>query len=362
MNNAIPEIHEDAATLEQRMLHERNAQLKQRLHMLWLLKTGQCTTRGEVAFHLAVHRKTVGRWLNQYATEGLEALLTLGTPGAPQGQRSLSEEIMAALKEQLQDTHGFVGYTALHHWVQQEHEVQIPYQTFWRIVRYELKAKLKVPRKSHIKKDQQEVQAFREELPEHLSRLAEQSKNAEQNKSDAGKSYERVRVLVQDESRFGLLPMTQRRLTARGVKPIQEVYPRYKSYYLYGAIEPLTGDAFFLELPALDSDWFQGFLDELADTTPEDFLILILDNGAFHKAERLEIPDNMALLFLPPYSPELNPIERFWQHLKKQVAFPLFETLEQLKDAVAHQLKKCDAKLRASITGFQFIIDAVNGI
>lgn len=106
MYNAMPEIAEDAETLEQRMGHGRNAHLKQRLQMLWLLKSRQCITRGDVALHLAVHRKTVGTWLHLYATEGLDALLTLGSPGAPQGQRSLSEEGMAALKEQPQGTKG----------------------------------------------------------------------------------------------------------------------------------------------------------------------------------------------------------------------------------------------------------------
>lgn len=92
---------------------------------------------------------------------------------------------------------------------------------------------------------------------------------------------------VEDESRFGLMPITRRRITAKGVKPIQGVQQVFESYYIYGAVEPLTGESFFLEMPRLDSDCFQVFLNEFCSGCSDRFIIMLLDNGSIHKAKKL---------------------------------------------------------------------------
>lgn len=104
-------------------------------------------------------------------------------------------------------------------------------------------------------------------------------------------------VFVQDESRFGLMPITRRRITAKGVKPIETVQQVFESYYIYGAVEPLVGESFFVEMPCLDSDCFQIFLDEFSKCYCNRYIIMVLDNGGIHKAKRLVIVDNVVLLF-----------------------------------------------------------------
>jgi hypothetical protein len=100
--------------------------------------------------------------------------------------------------------------------------VSIRYKTLHRIVRYQLKAKPKVPRRSHEKKNDAEEAAFREELPDKLKALAKD------------RDVENIRIPTQDESRLGLMPVARRRITAKGVKPIQKVQFQFESYYLYG--------------------------------------------------------------------------------------------------------------------------------
>ena len=169
-----------------------------------------------------------------------------------------------------------------------------------------------------------------------------------------------MRIFVQDESRFGLLPVLRRRITIKGVKPLLPIQHVFENYYLYGAIEPKSGDSFFLEMPYLNSDCFQIFLDQFAINYFDSLNILILDNGAFHKARKLRIPKNLLLLFLPPYCPELNPIERFWQDVKDQIAGQIFATLEMLKDRVADILNSyLNAKI-STLTGFPYILHAIN--
>jgi transposase len=156
------------------------------------------------------------------------------------------------------------------------------------------------------------------------------------------------------------MPITRGRITLSGVKPIQVQKPGYQNFYLYGAVEPTTGERFLLERPNLDSDGFQDFLDGFSRRFPQSMNVLILDNGRFHKANTLMIPENIRLIFLPPYSPELNPIERFWEDLKDHLAFDLHETLSELKERVSEKLRSYTDEAVASLTGYQYLVDAAN--
>jgi hypothetical protein len=127
-----------------------------------------------------------------------------------------------------------------------------------------------------------------------------------------------IYVFAQDESRFGLLTVRRRRLTARGVQPVGLNQHQFQRFYLYGAVAPTTGDNFFMEMPHLNSSIFQVFLDQFAAAYPDSFNLLVLDQSGAHTAKRLTVPSNVRLVFLPPYSPELNPIERVWRALKDQ--------------------------------------------
>ena len=86
-----------------------------------------------------------------------------------------------------------------------------------------------------------------------------------------------------------------------------------------------------MELPFCNGDNFQIFLNELSNKNTEEFKVIILDNGAFHKGKSLIIPENIALIFLPPYSPELNPAELVWLNMKRKTTNKIYKTMEELK-------------------------------
>ena len=163
---------------------------------------------------------------------------------------------------------------------------------------------------------------------------------------------------AQDETRCGLLPIVRRRITARGLQPVVSAASRFQSLYLYGAVEPTTGQSFFLELPALTSTLFQLFLEQLAATAPAHFHLLVLDNGAFHKAHSLRLPPNVGLLFLPPYAPELNPIERLWRDLKDWLAPRQPLTLDALSTLLTTRLRYYTPARLCSLTGFPYFVAA----
>ncbi|GAP99024.1 transposase [Leptolyngbya sp. NIES-2104] len=151
-------------------------------------------------------------------------------------------------------------------------------------------------------------------------------------------------------------------MTACGVKPIGAWQWLFKAFWIYGAVDPATGEAFFLEFSHVDTDCYQLFLDQFSQAYPETLNILQVDNGRFHTSKDLVVPENIILLFQPPYCPELNPIERLWQHLKANLKWASFKTLEQLRSKVDQLLTELTPEVIGSITGYDFILNALSAL
>ena len=158
------------------------------------------------------------------------------------------------------------------------------------------------------------------------------------------------------------MPIVHRRITTCGVKPVATVDYQYDWFYLYGAVEPRTGDGLFLELPRLTGECFQIFIDELAATFADTLNVMVVDNGRFHHAKSLVIPSNVVLIFLPPYSPELNPIERLWQAIKQKLFTQTYQTLDQMQQQLSEILANFPKEAIAKITAFSYFINTANAI
>jgi len=174
------------------------------------------------------------------------------------------------------------------------------------------------------------------------------------------KLFKRLRYWCQDETRFGLKTIQRRRLTLKGIKPIGRMQWQYKTFYLYGVIEPQSGESFFFEFCHLDTICFEKFLELFSQSYPEDFHIIQVDNGSFHSSLQLQIPNNIILLFQPSHTPQVNPIERLWEEIKEQLSWELFDNLEALRVAVEEILAKLSKKVIASVTGWDFILEALS--
>ena len=174
-----------------------------------------------------------------------------------------------------------------------------------------------------------------------------------------------MRVFCQDESRLGLHLPVHRRLTGYGMKPIQVVEPLYESYWLYAAVEPTTGDAFWWELPRLDADCFSIFLRQFGQHYAESLNIVLLDQAPAHVAQRVPIPENVVLVSLPAYCPELNPVERLWEDLKSRIDVGdtrVRSSLTALQDHVAGLVRDYTAETIASLTGYAYLVEAIHAL
>jgi transposase len=108
-------------------------------------------------------------------------------------------------------------------------------------------------------------------------------------------------------------------------------------------------------MPHCNGDTFQIFINQFAAQNPNEFKIILLDNGRFHKAKDLIIPQNVVLLFLPPYSPELNPAEKIWWKMKREFSGKLNNSLDDVSDFIKEQVNKLSKSVVKSICAFDYL-------
>ena len=129
-------------------------------------------------------------------------------------------------------------------------------------------------------------------------------------------------------------------LTAKGVKPIVNYQHKFKTTYLYGSYSPINGDSFVWEINAVDTTIFESYLKHFSQHKPKEYKIVIIDNAGFHSTKNITIPDNIKLIRIPPYTPELNPCEKVWQYIKERFKNKTFNKIEALKKWLHQTVKE----------------------
>ena len=147
------------------------------------------------------------------------------------------------------------------------------------------------------------------------------------------------RVFFFDEGRFGLKTDTGRCWALKAVRKYSPVKIGYKNFYIYSSVSPQGGESFSLFLPWVNTEMMTLYLKQLSMSYPDKEIMMIMDQAGWHSSKNLQVPNNIQIEFMPPYSPELNPVEKLWQWLRRHVCRNrLFETDNELEDALASTL------------------------
>jgi len=168
-----------------------------------------------------------------------------------------------------------------------------------------------------------------------------------------------------DEARFGLINWHRRRYCPKGFRLPYTVRRSYNKWtYLYAAVESTTGESLCLYLPGMDDWCLEVFLDELSKAYPEHQLVIVLDGAPSHRSEQIEHPENVSLLTLPPYSPELDPAERWFQEFRRKLSNRTFENVAVLQGALSQELEPYweEPALLKRLTGYSWWVEAVEAL
>lgn len=156
-----------------------------------------------------------------------------------------------------------------------------------------------------------------------------------------------------DEHRLGLKPILSRVWAPPGVEPIAEVNPGYKWLYLAGFIHPESGESSFWILSGVSGAVFDLLLRAFAEEQgvgAKRRILLVLDGAGWHGCRDVSPPEGLSLVFLPPYSPELQPAERLWPLVDEPLANRAFSSLEEIETVLETRcirLSECPELLRA---------------
>ena len=342
------DIHRQAAQVLERERSERTPWKSQRLQAIRLAMEGKESYR-RIAEIVRCTNSTLCQWLGWFRTGGLEELLrhANGAKGgkAPRFSPPHWERFRAELAKGQWRT-----ARDAQRWLQDTLGLEIADKEVYRHLG-KLGARLKVGRRSHVKKDPAAAEAFKAGgLEAKLAALALPARTP-------------VRVWVCDEARFGLHTEHRRMWALRGVRVVVAHQQKYEWDYTYGAVEVSRAGSVFCFQSTVHQEASGKFLQQIAAHDPAAIHVVIQDGAGFHLPENdPRLPANVRIITLPAYSPELNPVEKLWDHLKDAICNRVFATVEELRTALSAWLKAfwSDGARALSLVGRGWLLASVN--
>jgi len=284
---------------------ERNAKIKVKLLALHHLQEGKKLK--EVSGFTLYDRRSVRHWLHMFTLFDYEGLIEKeGRGRKPRLERAYEEEFKEKL-EALQEAKG--GGRVIADDIQQL--LVDKFNCCYTLSGvYALLDRLNIVwisgRSKHPKHSEDAIEQFKEKFPEEVELI--------KDKIDSNK----IEVWWQDESRIGQQGSLSRVWAEKGTRPRVVRQRQFLSTYIFGAVCPDRDIGCALILPQCNTGMTQLHLDQISEHVQEDYhAIVLMDRASWHTTEALNIPKNIHLMPLPPYSPELNPMEQVWQQLRK---------------------------------------------
>ena len=253
--------------------------------------------------HFHISERTLRLWVTRYNRLGIDGLTYRpgGRPPRRLGNAEIEESIVPYVLDPTKAGQTHWTATKLCGWLRREKDLDLSYSTLVRYL-HEKGFVRRLPRPVPEPPDRESWEDQREVFADELIGLMEDG--------DAD-------VFFGDEVGFEGDPRPRHRWVPRGSNPTQGYHGGHVRQNVIGAVNPESGQLVSLIVPHSDTEVFQAFLDTMAKEVPEGGkeVWLILDNASWHKSKSLHW-HHIRPKFLPPYSPDFNPIERLWQHLK----------------------------------------------
>jgi transposase len=295
MNKTIP--NPENGTIEDiEIVNESTPDKKHswRLMAIRLLLEGR--SRSDITQIMNRSESTIIRWINRWNKGGIDALATKPKSGRPPKAGKAERQKIIELMNNPQSA-GQTHWTGVKLWgyLKEVESIKLGYSTLARLL-HEENFCLKVPRSWPAKQDPVLRAQFRNDISIHL-------KNND------------IDLWFCDESGFLADPRPRRVWAVKGSKIYATRTGIHLRESIVGAVCPKSGALSALVISHVDTDVFQAFLDQLAHETKGRNIVLVLDNASWHKAKKLEW-HHIKPMYLPPYSPDLNPIERLWLVMK----------------------------------------------
>ena len=179
---------------------------------------------------------------------------------------------------------------------------------------------------------------------------------------EATKQGLRLKVMFEDEGRFGRISDPSSCWAPKGMRPVVHKQMVREYTYAYAAVDPKEGEVDSLILPNMYATTMSVFLRELSVRHSACYILLVMDGAPCHRAGDLEIPANIHIAELPPYSPELNPAEHLWDEMReKDFKNVTFTSMGNVEQAMVRSLQTIESNRESmkTLTGFPWILKAL---
>ena len=157
--------------------------------------------------------------------------------------------------------------------------------------------------------------------------------------------------------RYGLMSNFRRSWSKVGRRAVMPQKQAFSNSYLYSAVAPVTGDDFHLiGLDSMNAQTEALFLTELKKKHPDQQVVVVMDNAPCHRPNILHTIPGLTIIYLPPYSPELNPVERYFEELRRATANELFTTMEDLEQRLTDAINTWTPAAVRQLCGYEWIV------
>ena len=303
-----------------------------RWHLLWKISLGWNLKNSALA--VGINYYYASKIVKKYNEGGEEGIINKHkTKGEHQRGKKplLSDSQLKKLAEALEkepEDKGVWSGPKVARWIEKETGVEKVWnQRGWDYLK-KSNYSWQIPRPKHRKGDKEQQEQFKKDLPQKVEQLKERFPNAE------------VEVWFFDEHRVGLKPILRKIWSPRGERPEAIVHHRYEWLYVYGFVNPKTGETCWYLIPRVNTQWLSLVYKEFSKqvgASPQKKILLVEDRAGWHRSPKAEVPEDIVVELLPPYSPELQPAERLWCLVDEPLANKYFETLDELEEVLAQR-------------------------